>query len=67
MITHILVEKPLGGGCTEEAIRLIKMLKWKPGIKDNMAVRTKMELDITFHLDADSKIKYQPSHQGKTI
>ncbi|MBN2172806.1 MAG: energy transducer TonB [Bacteroidales bacterium] len=49
-ISNIVVEKALGGGCTEEAIRVIKLVKWNPGILDGMAVRTFMCTDITFNI-----------------
>lgn len=49
-ISNILVTKSLGGGCTEEAIRVAKLIKWKPGLKDKHAVRTFMPLEITFDI-----------------
>jgi TonB family protein len=49
-ISNILTEQALGGGCTEEAIRVVKLIKWNPGILNNMAVRTWMCLEITFDI-----------------
>lgn len=49
-ISNILVEKSVGGGCTEEAIRVAKLIKWKPGLADKMAVRTFIPLEITFDI-----------------
>jgi len=49
-ISNLLTEKTVGGGCTEEAIRVIKMIRWYPGIKNDIAVRTWMTLDITFDI-----------------
>jgi TonB family protein len=49
-ISNIVVEKSVGGGCTEEAIRVLKLVKWFPGIKDKMAVRTFIPLQITFDI-----------------
>jgi len=49
-ISNIYIENFIGGGCTEEAIRLINLLKWMPGIKDSKAVRTKLTLGIGFNL-----------------
>ena len=40
----------LGGGCTEEAIRVVKKMRWMPGILDKTAVRTCMELEIVFDI-----------------
>jgi protein TonB len=49
-VSNILAEKTLGGGCTEEAIRVLKLIKWFPGIRDGTAVRTFMPLEITFDI-----------------
>jgi TonB family protein len=49
-ISNILTEQGLGGGCTEEAIRVVKLIKWNPGILQNKAVRTWMCLEITFDI-----------------
>ncbi|OQX75503.1 MAG: hypothetical protein B6D64_11525 [Bacteroidetes bacterium 4484_276] len=49
-VSNVKVLKPVGAGCSQEAIRLIKMLKWMPGIKDGKAVRTKLILKISFNL-----------------
>lgn len=49
-VSNIQVVQSVGGGCTEEAIRVLKRIKWFPGIKDGLAVRTEMPLDITFDI-----------------
>lgn len=49
-VSNIQVEKSLGGGCTEEAIRVLKLIRWYPGIRDKLAVRTLMPLQITFDI-----------------
>jgi TonB family protein len=49
-ISNIEVMNAVGGGCTEEAIRVVKKLRWFPGIKDNKAVRTIMPLDLRFDI-----------------
>ena len=61
-ISNIYIENFIGGGCTEEAIRLLNLIKWMPGIKDSKAVRTKMSLDLIFNLK-DKKGNYR-SNQG---
>ena len=44
--------KGIGGGCDEEAIRIVKNSpKWTPGMQDGKAVRTLMRLPINFTLD----------------
>jgi TonB family protein len=57
----------LGAGCCEEAIRLIKMLKWYPGIKEDQAVRTKMSISITFNLNQNTGIQYVPTHLNSSM
>ena len=48
-ISDIQVLRSLGYGCDEEAIRLIKsMPAWKPGKQHGVAVRTKMQLPVSF-------------------
>lgn len=49
-ISNIQTIEAVGGGCTEEAIRVVKLIKWFPGIKDGMAVRTCLPLEITFDI-----------------
>lgn len=49
-ISNVLIEDAVGGGCTEEAIRVVKLIKWTPGIVNNFAVRTWMCLEITFDI-----------------
>lgn len=49
-ISNIVVEKSLGGGCTEEAIRVIRLIRWNPAIYNKMAVRSWMCLEITFDI-----------------
>lgn len=55
MVTNINIEQHVGGGCTEEAIRLVGLTKWKPGIKNGMAVRTRMKLPIVFNINQSIK------------
>ncbi len=56
-VSNIKVLEPVSGGCTQEAIRLLELVKWMPGIKNGMAVRTFMNLDISFRLPEDSDMK----------
>jgi protein TonB len=56
-ISNITIDKSIGGGCNEEAIRLLKMLNWMPAIDEDTAVRCKMHMDITFNLPTESDHK----------
>ena len=62
-VSNIRVLTPVGGGCTQEAIRLLQMIHWMPGIKNNMAVRTSMNIDIEFKLPEDSDMNMFENNQ----
>ncbi|MCB2219996.1 MAG: energy transducer TonB [Bacteroidetes bacterium] len=49
-VSNIEVIETVGGGCTEEAIRVLRLIKWYPGLKDNVAVRTSMPFELKFDL-----------------
>ena len=50
-LTHVKAVKGIGGGCDEEAVRVISnSSKWQPGLQDGKAVNVKMILPITFKL-----------------
>jgi TonB family protein len=56
-VSNIKVLAPVGGGCTQEAIRLLQMIRWMPGIKNDKAVRTLMKIDIDFKLPENSNME----------
>jgi len=45
-----VVTRGIGAGCDEEAIRAVRMAKFKPGRQRGQSVRVKMSLPITFKL-----------------
>lgn len=46
------VARDIGGGCGEEALRVVKMMpKWKPGDQRGVKIRTQFTLPITFELE----------------
>ena len=49
-VSNILVENSVGGGCDNEAIRLLQNMLWTPGIKQDSLVRTRMTQEITFRI-----------------
>ena len=52
LIDNISILRGIGGGCDEEAIRVIKMMpKWKPGTQRGQAVRVQYNVPIKFTLD----------------
>ena len=48
-ISNILVEQSVGGGCDNEAIRLMEGTRWIPAVKNGQYVRSRNEQDITFN------------------
>ena len=51
-ITQVKVMRGIGGGCDEEAVRVLKsMPKWSPGKQRGRPVRLKMTMPIKFRLD----------------
>ena len=55
-IGEVKVLRGIGGGCDEEAVRVIKgMPKWKPGIQKGKPVRVSYQIPIYFKLDTPQK------------
>ena len=51
-VSDIEVVQGIGGGCDEEAIRIVnESPKWTPGTVRGKAVRTRMRLPLNFKLD----------------
>jgi TonB family protein len=53
--TNIGLETSIGGGCDQEAIRIIEMIKWYPAKNDDTLVRAQMKFPIYFILNEDFK------------
>lgn len=49
-VSNVKVVKGVNGGCTEEAVRVALLLKWKPAEKNGKYVRYKVSYPITFNL-----------------
>lgn len=43
--------KGIGAGCDEEAVRVVNLTRWTPGMQNNKAVPVKYTLPISFKLD----------------
>lgn len=65
-VINAKVLRGIGGGCDEEALRVVKaMPKWKPGIKDGKPVRVSYQMPFMFKLtDEPSK---QPVKESEEI
>ncbi len=59
-ISNMVIENSLGAGCNEEAIRLLRSLKWMPGTFNREAVRTRTSLTISFNLDRGTDGLFNP-------
>ena len=50
-VTNIKVLREIGGGCSEEAVRVVRQMpKWKPGRQRGQRVRVQYNLPIKFSL-----------------
>jgi TonB family protein len=65
--SNVTVLQPVGGGCTEEAIRILNLIKWMPGIQEDMGVRTCFYLTIKFDAAGELKNKYIPNQSSSGI
>jgi len=64
--SNIIPIKYLGGGCTQEAIRIIESIKWKPGILNNKTVRSYHTITINFQ-KSEIRDGHIPNQQGSGI
>lgn len=55
LASNIRLRESVGGGCDQEAIRILELLRWQPGIKDGQPVRTHADLEIIFRLSEHSQ------------
>ncbi|MEE4260969.1 MAG: energy transducer TonB [Bacteroidales bacterium] len=62
--SNIYVEETVGGGCCEESIRILQLIKWIPGIKEDTYVRTRYELAIHFNPTDDHRIHHIPNQSN---
>jgi TonB family protein len=59
-ISNVKVLKGIGGGCDEEAVRVISsMPKWKPGKQKGKPVRVNYQIPISFQIGNPQKTKEQ--------
>ena len=61
--SNIVVSQSVGGGCDQEAIRILQSTSWMPGIRNDSLVRSKNKLDIHFKL-GDKQQQAIPNRQG---
>ncbi len=57
-ISSVKCLRGIGGGCDEEAMRVVKLMpNWKPGLQRGKPVRVQFNLPIRFILKNDAKKK----------
>lgn len=66
IISNIVVDQGIGGGCDNEAIRILNSIKWHPGVKGNRAVRSHAILEVLFKI-ADRKQQAIPNRQAGSM
>ncbi len=50
-VSNVIVKRDIGGGCGQEAVRVVKsMPRWKPGKQRGKPVRTQYMLPVSFEL-----------------
>lgn len=60
-ISNLKILTALGAGCSEESIRIVRLMKWMPGIKNDLAVRTRMNISINFSLESGPDGVFNPN------
>lgn len=65
--SNISILQTVGGGCTEEAIRILNLLEWMPGVNTGDGVRTCYYLTIKFDAAEELKNKYIPNQTSSGI
>jgi len=60
-ITNVKVQRSVGGGATEEAIRLLLLTKWKAGERDDGKVRVSKIFEVDFNLSNESGMGIAPN------
>lgn len=53
--SNVRTVESLGGGCDEEAMRLVRGIRWKPAYKNGQRVRYVMKIDIQFRLGQNTR------------
>jgi len=57
-VTDVKILRGIGGGCDEEAVRVVKMMpNWIPGMEKGKKVAVQFNLPIKFRFDSDKKDK----------
>lgn len=63
IVSNLRVDQSVGGGCDNEAIRILQSIRWKPGIIDRLAVRSHASINVTFKI-SESQQHAIPNRQA---
>ena len=55
LVTNIGMETSIGGGCDQEAMRVLELIKWYPGKHEDKLVRVQMTFPFYFILNEEFK------------
>ena len=66
LASNIEILHSVGGGCDQEAIRILQTVCWEPGSIHELKVRTEYQLDVTFKL-SDKKQQNIPNRQSGNL
>ncbi|MEZ5195845.1 MAG: energy transducer TonB [Bacteroidales bacterium] len=65
-ISNVKALKGIGGGCDEEAVRVISMMpNWKPGMQKGKPVRVQFNMPIKFNLDHGGEKEVKKGEEKK--
>jgi len=65
--SNLTINQTVGGGCTEEAIRIIQGIKWQPAFKNGKAVRSRKSMFIEFRLSDIGNSNYVPNQTNSGL
>lgn len=54
-LSNMVAIEEVGGGCIEEAMRLMHRIAWKPGIRNGKRVRSRLQVSIQFKLPKEGR------------
>ena len=54
-VSNLRAVEALGAGCDDEAMRLIRSMKWRPAFKAGQRVRSIVKMDIQFRLNTNQR------------
>jgi len=66
LASNIVITESVGGGCDQEAIRLLQHIEWVPGMVHDSLVRSRNHLDIQFNL-GEKRMQNIPNRQGTNL